>query len=236
MARAPDKETTGELVRALEEDILFGRLRPRERLVEDDLIDRFDATRHAVRQALAELERTGMVVRVANRGAQVRDFTREEVEQICAVREMLHAHAAALIPLPAAPALVARLEELDRAHRAAVERQNLSDIHRLNNEFHETLFAACGNPYLVATINEYARLSLAFRCHLMANQPLARRAAEQHHEMIEALKRGDRERIVRLCVEHTQPSKQVYMAIQGWIPAAPAAAAAERPSAKRRSA
>jgi DNA-binding GntR family transcriptional regulator len=220
----------------LEEDILFGRLRPRERLVEDDLIERFGATRHVVRQALVELERSGMIVRVANRGAQVRDFSREEVEQICAVREMLHAHAAALIPLPAAPSLTTRLEKLDRAHRAAVERQNLSAIHQLNNEFHETLFAACGNPYLVATINEYARLSLAFRCHLMANQALAQRAADQHRDMIEALKGGDREGIVRLCIEHTQPSKQVYMAIQGWVAPPPAAAAAERPGAKRRSA
>jgi DNA-binding GntR family transcriptional regulator len=233
LARAPAKEATGELVRALEEDILFGRLRPRERLVEDDLIERFQATRHAVRQALVELERIGMVVRVANRGAQVRDFTRAEVEQICAVREMLHSHAASLIPLPADPALIAQLETLDRAHRAAVKRASLSDIHKLNNEFHETLFAACGNPYLVATINDYARLSLAFRCHLMANPTLALRSADQHREMIEALKRGDRNGIVRLCIEHTQPSKQVYMAIQGWAAPPVGAARTERPAGRR---
>ena len=35
---------------ALEFDILFGRLKPRERLIEDVLMQRFGAKRHAVRQ------------------------------------------------------------------------------------------------------------------------------------------------------------------------------------------
>jgi DNA-binding GntR family transcriptional regulator len=219
LARAPDQEAVTELVRALEEDILFGRLRPRERLIEDELIGRLSATRHAVRQALVELEKMGVVVRIAKRGAQVRDFTRDEVEQICAVREMLHAHAASLIPLPAEPSLISRLKKIHEAHSLVVKRQNLWMIHQRNNEFHETLFAACGNPYLVDTIKEYARMSLAFRCHLMSNPIRAARARSQHARMIDALKRGDRAELVRLCVEHTQPSKQVYMMMQGWIEA-----------------
>ena len=217
MARAPDQESVAELVRALEEDILFGRLRPRERLIEDELISRFGATRHVVRQTLVELENMGIVVRIAKRGAQVRDFTRDEVEQICAVREMLHAHAASLIPLPADPGLISRLKKIHEAHSLEVKRQNLWAIHQRNNEFHEVLFAACGNPYLVKTIQEYARMSLAFRCHLMSNPMRAARARGQHARMIDALKRGDRAELIRLCVEHTQPSKQVYMMMQGWI-------------------
>ena len=43
------------LASALEFDILFGRLKPRERLVEDALMQRFGVKRHAVRQALVEL-------------------------------------------------------------------------------------------------------------------------------------------------------------------------------------
>jgi DNA-binding GntR family transcriptional regulator len=217
LARAPDQEAVAELVHALEEDILFGRLRPRERLIEDELIGRLGATRHAVRQALVELEKMGVVVRIAKRGAQVRDFTREEVEQICAVREMLHAHAASLIPLPADPVLVSRLKKIHEAHSLEVKRQNLGAIHQLNNEFHETLFAASGNRYLAETIKEYARLSLGFRCHLMSNPVRAARARNQHARMIDALKRGDRAELVRLCVEHTRPSKEVYMIMQGWI-------------------
>ena len=63
------------LVGRISEDILFGRLLPRERLVEDDIIARTGATRHAVRAALQALARDGLVVHLPNRGAQVRGFT-----------------------------------------------------------------------------------------------------------------------------------------------------------------
>jgi len=214
MARPP-KSLAG-IVGALEEDILFGRLRTRERLIEDELIERFGATRHVVRQALVELERKGMVVRERGRSAVVRDFSREEVEQICAVREMLHAHAAALIPLPAPAALVRKLGELHEAHSRQVEAGDPSGIHQVNNAFHEALFEACGNPFLVQTIRDYAQMSLGFRCHVMVNPFLARRARDEHKAMIAALKKGDRARLVRLCVEHTRPSKRVYLTMQGW--------------------
>lgn len=214
MARKP--KALGSIVAALEEDILFGRLRTRERLIEDELIERFGATRHVVRQVLVELERKGMVVRERGRSAVVRDFSRDEVEQICAVREMLHAHAAALIPLPAPPALLRKLEQLHEAHSKQVEAGDPSGIHRVNNAFHDTLFEACGNPFLLQSIRDYAQMSLGFRCHVMVNPFLARRARDEHLAMIGALRKGDRARLVRLCVEHTRPSKRVYMSMQGW--------------------
>ena len=65
-----------EIVRTLEADIIFGRLKPRERLVEDTLMERLGVTRHLVRQALAELERLGIVVRARNKGCAVRYFPR----------------------------------------------------------------------------------------------------------------------------------------------------------------
>lgn len=219
MAKLPKALT--KIIAALEEDILFGRLRMRERLTEDELIERFGATRHVVRQALVELERKGMVVRQRGRSAFVRDFSRAEVEQICAVREVLHAHAASLIPLPPPALLLRHLEQLHDAHARAVEAGDPSAIHRVNNEFHETLFAACGNPFLLQSIRDYAQLSLGFRCHVMVNPFLARRARDEHRGMLVALKKGDRAKLVKLCIEHTGPSKMVYMSMQGWQEPAP---------------
>jgi len=60
-------------------------------------------------------------------------------------------------------------------------------------------------------------MSLGFRCHVMVNPFLARRARDEHQAMVAALKKGDRAKLVRLCVEHTRPSKRVYMTMQGWI-------------------
>lgn len=204
------------LVERISEDILFGRLLPRERLVEDDLIARTSTTRHAVRAALQVLVRDGLVVHHPNRGAQVRDFAFTEVEEITAVREELHAAAARRIPLPAPPSLSTTLEAIVAAHAAAVERGDLSSIHRENERFHEALFATCGNRYLAATIRDYARLSLPFRCHAMADPALAVQARDEHRAMLAALRAGDRAGLVRLCVGHTSFAKHSYRRLQGW--------------------
>ena len=88
------------IVRALEEDIIFGRLAPGTRLTEDLLLSRFPVTRHFVRQALVQLEQMGIVVRERNKGATVRSLTVDEVQQIYAVRELVQRQAALRIPLP----------------------------------------------------------------------------------------------------------------------------------------
>ena len=85
----PEAPRLTDIVQRLEEEIALGLLRPRERLVEDDLLARFNVKRHVVRQVLAELEMMGMVTRRPNRGAVVRDFTTLEVEHIYFVRELL---------------------------------------------------------------------------------------------------------------------------------------------------
>ena len=71
-----------DTVHALEEDIIFGRLAPGTRLVEDALLARFPVSRHIIRQALYQLEKLGIVTRERNKGAMVRQLSPEEVRQI----------------------------------------------------------------------------------------------------------------------------------------------------------
>jgi DNA-binding GntR family transcriptional regulator len=200
----------------LEEDILFGRLRPRERLVEDELMERKRATRHAVRQALIEQELRHLVARVPNKGAQVRDFTRDDIHQICRMRDWLHDKAARCIPMPADAAWIERLTALQRLHDSAVQSAEPMAVHRSNSAFHAELFSACGNRYLAQSIHEHAQLSLAYRCHLMTRNDLAAKARDEHWQMIEAITQGDRDRLADLCVAHTKAAQQVYASIQGW--------------------
>src|SRR5436190_1125390 len=101
-----------DLATLLRDDIIFGRLAPGTRLIEDGLIARHNVTRHLVRQAFVELERLGIVVREKNKGVAVRSLTPREVAQIYEVRELLQRQAALRIPLPAAPEVIAELERL----------------------------------------------------------------------------------------------------------------------------
>lgn len=209
--RPVSKASLDQIVRSLEEEIVLGRLRPRERLLEEELAKHFDAKRHVIRAALAELESMGIVIRQPNRGAAVRDFTAEEVEQIYDVRYLLERHAAQIIPLPADPALVAKLNEVQARHGKAVDEQDLRAVFRANLEFHRVLFAACGNPYLAEQIHALASRAHAIRFHAITDDALLSRARREHGEMIALLESGDRDKLVELVGEHIKPSKEAYL-------------------------
>ena len=81
------KGKTWDIVyRDLQRGIISGSYRPRERLIEDEIIARAGSTRHAVRRAFDELERMGLVIRQPNRGVQVRDYTIGEIEDLYEIR------------------------------------------------------------------------------------------------------------------------------------------------------
>ena len=199
------------VIGALETDIVFGRLHPRERLIEDDLMARFGAKRHLIRQALANLAQMGLVRRPRHRGAAVADFTPDEVEQIYGVRRLLETAAAGQIPLPLNRRKLSELRAIQRRHDDAVRRGDALSAFRVNNEFHRVLFSACGNAYLSGAIGHFAQKTHVIRSFSIARPEYLRAARDDHWAMIEALKTGDRDQLVALCARHLDISQRPYI-------------------------
>lgn len=208
----PSSPSELELIsRRLEEDIALGRILPRERLIEEELADRFKVNRHVIRQVLSDLEGIGIVVRQRNKGATVRDLTPADVENIYAVRELLEGKAAEMIKLPPDAAVLTELKDIHRRHTAAAASGNFTDVFRLNLLFHKTFFAACGNPQLAEAIQNFALKAHIARSLTISDPALLRRAVSEHGQLIELMEAGDRRRFVRMVVEHLVPSKEAYI-------------------------
>jgi DNA-binding GntR family transcriptional regulator len=208
---APALDEPADLAKLLGDDIIFGRLGPGTRLIEDNLIARFGVTRHFVRQAFGELERTGIVVREKNKGVAVRSLTAREVTEIYEVRELLHRQAVLRIALPAAPAVIEQLEHLHEEYGRHLRARDFRGVHETNDAFHLALFAACGNRYLVESIKHYMWLSLLVRSKKTADYDYAQASARDHHLMIQLLKGTDGWSLAQLCVDHLQGAKIAYL-------------------------
>ena len=211
---APIDWTLDDAVAALEEDIVFGRLHPRQRLTEDELMARFGLKRHAVRQALGRLEQIGAIERRPNVGAEVRAFDTAEVMELYALRELLESRAASLIPLPVPPPRLEALMQIQREHDAAVSAGDARHVFRCNHQFHRELFALTDSPVLQQAIEEYARRTHPIRFGTLAAAGYRERARQEHWAMIEALRAGDREALVALCRQHILPSRDAYLAAE----------------------
>lgn len=199
----------------LEEDIAMGLLHPRERLVEDALMARFDAKRHVVRSALATLEARGAVERRANVGALVRSFTAQEVRYLYDVRELLETACAKAISTPVRAAELRTVEDAMREHEQAVARRDRRAALRANLRFHDVLFGLAPNQFLVEAVRRHARMASPIRSLTVVNDALLQRARDEHRQMVDALREGRTDELVRLCAAHLQPSRDAYLDLLG---------------------
>jgi DNA-binding GntR family transcriptional regulator len=199
------------IVRKLEEDIVLGRRHPRERLVEQDLCAAFDTHRGDVRLALFELERMGIVERIPNRGAIVRDLKPREVEEIYDVREELEVMAVRILPFPVPDADVARLEAIQHGHGKAVDAGDLLAVFHSNVQFHRALFGLCGNTSLIETIEYLAQKVSGIRSYAHAKPEALNDSRRDHMAMIKALRNSRRDDLIRLTRRHLKPAVRAYI-------------------------
>ena len=101
--------------RHLKDLLLSGRFSPGERLSEPLLAQELGVSRTPVREALMRLAEEGLVELVPGKGARVRVFAPEEVEEVYGVRALLEGEAAREAALRATPWELAELERLLQA-------------------------------------------------------------------------------------------------------------------------
>jgi DNA-binding GntR family transcriptional regulator len=210
-ASRPRQPAAALIAKRIEEDIVLGRRQPRERLIEQDLCDLFQTHRGDVRLALFELEKKGLVGRIPNRGALVRGLTPREVREIYAVREQLEVMAVSIIPFPVSAAEVARLEELQHRHSAAIADGDLLTAFYSNLNFHQVIFALCGNACLIESIDMLAQKVYGIRSYANAFPGVLDRARQDHLDMIKALRGSQREELIALTRRHLQPAPEAYI-------------------------
>ena len=199
------------IVRSLEVDIVLGHLYPRERLVEEKLARRFNTTRHVVRQALMELEIAGLVLREANKGAAVREYSPDKVNQLYQMRELLEGQAALMIPLPVAENRLSQLKQICDDHAAGIEEADMVKVVAANKQFHQVMYRLCGNDFLADTIDEMAKKSNLVRFTSSTEEALLKQARDEHYLILEALGKDDNTRLAGICIQHIQPSRLMYL-------------------------
>lgn len=202
-----------DLASKLEFDIIFGRLSPGARLIEDRIMERYAAKRHAVRSAFADLESKGLLSRQPNRGVEVIEYTPDQVDELYEIRLILEKSAAARTKLPAAPAVIAELEDYAKRHEAAVKSQNDREVFLLNRRFHSVQYSCCGNEQLFNLIEEYARLVEPIRVVKYDDSAHMAVIVQQHFDIIEAMKSNSTEAYIRATAQHLPASAEAYRAV-----------------------
>lgn len=187
--------------------ILSGDFAPGTRIRQEDIADRFGASRVPVREALRILEHEGLVTLVANTGAWVATLTLAECEEIYQMRERLEP----LLLRFSAPALSA--EDLDRMQtlsRAMSEETDLDRFLDLDREFHLGSYARADTTQLGDLVVKLWNTTQPYRRAYSASlDGDARRIVhDEHHLIVAGLRDGDVEDAERVLAGHIRRTRR----------------------------
>lgn len=135
----------------LRDSIVQGRLRPGERLREQEWCEQLRISRPTLREAMRTLEAERLVVIEPHRGPSVARMTRKEAEDLYALRALLEGYAAEQFAQHADDVMVTRLRQCVQELALQAQLADRSGLLRAKQDFYETLLEGCQNA-LVADI------------------------------------------------------------------------------------
>ncbi|TBU72406.1 transcriptional regulator [Pseudomonas daroniae] len=127
--------------------IIQGQFRPGDRLIEKQLTEQLNLSRHPVREALRSLSREGLVEMRVNRGAVVAELDTNAILEVYSIRSVLGKLALkALITTPKAltPAVLKKLEALAKKAIKLARQENQANSIANDMQFQSSIVQASG--------------------------------------------------------------------------------------------
>jgi DNA-binding GntR family transcriptional regulator len=179
-------------------------------LRESELVTRYSASRHTVREALRDLAGQGLVSLAVHRSARVRELTRADVRDVFRLRRLLELEALRLVIDGDAPVqpLVQAVELREQAEAGTDgSRYSFPELDA-DLEFHRSIVHAPGSPRLARAFDTVAgELRLAFLA-------LVHDAGDRgdHRAILAAVLARDSERAVSLLDLHIRDGLRICLA------------------------
>jgi len=198
---------TGRVIaHALRQEILDGVLRPGERIAQESIAQRFDASRIPVREGLRMLEAEGLVVIVPNSGAWVAKLDLGVFGQIYLLREQVESLAVRLSIDHLRPEQLARLSELVEEISAAVDADSFL---RVDREFHMLSYAGADFPLMHEMIERFWNSTQHYRRVFAETSGQERHWATdaEHGLIVDAIARRDHDSASALVAAHIRRTR-----------------------------
>ncbi len=179
------------------------RLRPGVQLKEEQMATIFNVSRARIRQALALLQRDGLVAIIPNRGAFVCKPSVEEARDVFFVRRTVERCVVERLCKGISKADIKRLRDHVAKERIANTQDITTDIIKLSGGFHLLLAETVGSDFLFATMRDLiSRSSLITAVYRNTNRFNC--GPDEHAEIVEAIVGNNADRATHLMAHHLE--------------------------------
>ncbi len=191
----------------LRQDILSGKLKPGQRLMEIHYAQQLGVSRTPLREAMRKLELEGLVTIVPRRGAHVTVISKKDVEEVLEVRTVLDGLAAMLAMQHMTNQDLDALQELIRQFEKSVRLQDLDAQIKTDEAFHEYIYMKSENERLIS-INHSIKDHI-YRCRVLYLKDISDTAQvdQEHRALLQAFEEKDAKKVRQLSEEHVKNQK-----------------------------
>ncbi|MBI5827878.1 MAG: GntR family transcriptional regulator [Deltaproteobacteria bacterium] len=199
------------IVEFIKDSVITGRLKPGERVPEQEIAESFGISRTPIREAFRQLESDGFITVTPRKGAVVSPITDRDVREFYAIKSLLEGFAARTSCQTLTQKEIKRLESLNAQMKKHADRDDVKGFFKLDNQFHDTFLKACGNEKLCVLVHHLVQQFERFRITALSLPGRMKDSVKQHDEIIDAFRRKDAELVERLVSANAERGRDMLV-------------------------
>jgi DNA-binding GntR family transcriptional regulator len=198
-----------EVIRAA---IIDGRLAPGRRLKEEELARELGMSRTPVREALLLLQSEGLVESIPRRGATVRSYAADDLDDMYQLRAVLEGYAARRAATRISAQDVVRLEESCAKFERLRAHDDVGDLVKENLFFHNVVHEAAASDRLRPLMRKVIEIPLVYKSFYWYSPEQKLISEHYHKRLTRALAAGEAERAEMIMTEHVLEARDFLLA------------------------
>ena len=199
---------TDEIADVVRERILKGEYEIGEKIKENQIATELRVSRTPIREAFKILENEGLIDSVPHRGCFAQGFTKQDVEDIYAVREALEALALNWAVDRITEKEIAALEEQCDLMEFYTKKKDRKKVLEMNSSFHDIIYASARSRFLAQVLRSYKEYIDKTRKSIFYEQSYLESILVEHRAILDAIKDRDKERAAAAMTKHLMSSQK----------------------------
>lgn len=197
-----EKSLRGQVFDKIRSDILNGKYKRGEELVESSIGKELGISRTPVREAIRQLELEGLVQLVPNKGAFVTGISEKDVRDIYLIRARLEGLAARMAAKNITPELLDAMEETVVLSEYHAKKEHYEQVCEMDSKFHKLLYKASGSRILEHTLTDFHQYVQRVRMASIMKKRRMEKSNDEHDAILTAIRQHDEEKAELVATRH----------------------------------
>ena len=198
---------TDEIAAIVRDRILKGEYEIGEKIKENQIATELRVSRTPIREAFKLLENEGLIDYIPNRGCFAKGFTKQDVDDIYAVREALEMLAVERAVDRITPDELAALEEEWELMEFYVRKKDSQKVLELNTAFHDIIYASTRSRFMAQVLRSYKEYIDKTRKSVFYDETYLESILNEHQEILDAIRQRDKEKAISAVARHLEKSQ-----------------------------